>query len=151
MTSVRADQSCRAASADVPDMDATRKDIVRFPSGLPGFEACRGFLILASDDAAPLQRLHSVDGPPASFLAIDPALVMPTYRCELSEMDRQRLGATEASVLLWLALLMIEEDGTVTVNLRAPLVVNPERMLGCQVMPHDCLYPVRHVLMDAGQ
>jgi len=33
-----------------------------------------------------------------------------------------------------------------SVNLRAPVVINPARMVGCQVMPHDSLYPLRHPL-----
>jgi flagellar assembly factor FliW len=33
-----------------------------------------------------------------------------------------------------------------TVNLRAPIVINPSRMTGFQVMPHNSLYPLRHPL-----
>jgi flagellar assembly factor FliW len=33
-----------------------------------------------------------------------------------------------------------------SVNLRAPIVVNPARMLGFQVMPHNSLYPLRQPL-----
>jgi len=39
-----------------------------------------------------------------------------------------------------------EFDRTIAVNLRAPIVINPETMLGCQVMPQRSLYPVRHVI-----
>ena len=31
----------------------------------------------------------------------------------------------------------------------APVVINPERMIGFQVMPYECLYPLRHVLAPA--
>jgi hypothetical protein len=30
--------------------------------------------------------------------------------------------------------------------LRAPIVINPRLMIGFQVMPHDCLYTIRHPL-----
>ena len=121
---------------------------VRFPRGLPGFEACRGFVLMAADDAGPLQYLKSVEGPRADFLVIDPRRVLPTYRCELTETDRLQLGATDDTVLLWLALVMIEADGTITANLRAPIVINPARMVGQQVIPHDSIYPIRHVLAE---
>jgi len=124
-------------------------DIIRFPEGLPGFEACRGFMLLAASDGVPVQRLESVEGPEARFLTIDPRYVLPTYRFELSETDRARLGATEQTSLLWLAMVMLEADGTITVNLRAPVVINPDRMTGFQVMPYECLYPLRHVLAPA--
>jgi flagellar assembly factor FliW len=123
-----------------------RKDIISFPEGLPGFEGCRGFVLLSSPEMAPLQQLHSVVGPEATFVGIDPKLALPGYRCDLSTADLQRLGATDDSVLLWLALVAIDADGTVSVNLRAPIVINPANMIGHQVMPYDCLYPIRQVI-----
>jgi flagellar assembly factor FliW len=123
-----------------------RKDVISFPEGLPGFEACRGFVMMSSPEMAPLQQLQSVTGPEATFVGIDPKHVLPNYRYDLSPMDLQRLGATSDSVLLWLALVAIDPDGTVSVNLRAPIVINPDNMVGHQVMPYDCLYPIRQVI-----
>jgi flagellar assembly factor FliW len=124
------------------------KDLVGFPEGLPGFEQCRSFVVVASEALAPLQGLHAVDGPAASFLAIDPRLVLPGYRCQLSPHDRHRLGATDTSVLLWLAIVTVTEAGEAFANLRAPVVINPDRMTGFQVMPLNTLYPLRQPLTD---
>jgi flagellar assembly factor FliW len=44
---------------------------------------------------------------------------------------------------------MVEPDGTIAVNLRAPIVINPTRMVGQQVIPHNSVYPLRHVLLEA--
>ncbi len=123
-------------------------EIVLFPQGLPGFESCRSF-VLFSAEAGPLQWLSSVEGAAASFLTIDPKLVMPTFRYTLSRTDLARLGSTDGSGLLWLAIVLIEPDGTLTANLRAPIVINPTSMVGQQVLPHDCLYPLRHVIVPA--
>ncbi len=123
---------------------------IAFPDGIPGFEACRHFVLLASDDTAPLQRIESVDGPRASFVGVDPRRVVPGYRCVLGPADMRSLQATADTTLLWLALVAVEADGTITANLRAPIVVNPDRMLGRQVLPNDGLYPVRHVIDAAG-
>ena len=46
-------------------------------------------------------------------------------------------------------LVTVEQGGAVSVNLRAPIVINPGTMMGQQVLPHDCLYPLRHVIVDA--
>ena len=59
---------------------------------------------------------------------------------------RARLGAGDDSALLWLALVTMDAGQGPSVNLRAPIVVNPARMLGFQVMPHESLYPLRHPL-----
>jgi flagellar assembly factor FliW len=128
------------------EFEADRRNLIDFPSGLPGFEQCRHFVIMSSISMAPLQCLHAVDGTPASFLVIDPRAVLNDYRCVLSAPDRMRLGAEEDSTLLWLAMVTLGENGPAHVNLRAPIVINPARMVGFQVMPHDSLYPVRHPL-----
>ena len=141
-----------SATSVAPGLDAAPQvsnEIVRFPHGLPGFEKCRGFVLMTADALGPLQCLKAVEGPAASFLVIDPRRVLPDYRCELGEADRRRLAAGEEDPLLWLSLVTIELDGTITVNLRAPIVINPTSMLGQQVVPYHCVYPIRHVVAQA--
>src|SRR5262245_25252346 len=137
------------ANAPSTDTEITVSETVRFPDGIPGFESCRQWVVLAAEEQTPLRRLHAIDGVDASFLAIDPRLVMEGYRCELTPADRRRLGADEKTPLLWLALVMVEASGALSVNLRAPIVINPRTMLGQQVLPQNSLYPLRHVLLDA--
>jgi flagellar assembly factor FliW len=138
------------ASISQPGVDSPydEQEIVVFPCGLPGFEDCKRFAVFTAE-AAPFQWLTSVEGQPASFLTVDPRIVLPTFRYALSAADLSRLRATEATPLLWLAIVLVERDGTVTANLRAPIVINAAAMLGHQVMPHECLYPLRHVIYSA--
>jgi flagellar assembly factor FliW len=123
------------------------QEVVVFPYGLAGFESCRSFVVFAAE-AAPFQWLTSVEGPPASFLTIDPRRVLPTYRATLNRSDLERLGATgETTQLLWLAIVLVESDGSIAANLRAPIVINPDTMIGIQVVPQDSIYPLRHVIV----
>ncbi|RPJ75804.1 MAG: flagellar assembly protein FliW, partial [Acidobacteria bacterium] len=48
--------------------------------------------------------------------------------------------------LVWLALVSLDTAGAATVNLRAPVVINPRTMLGCQVVAAENPYPLRHAL-----
>ena len=122
------------------------QSVIDFAEGLPGFEQTRRFVLLSSPELAPLHLLHHVEGPAASFLAVDPRVVLPSYRAVLAAADRARLGAVDDESLLWLALVTMDAGSGPSVNLRAPIVVNPARMLGFQVMPHNSLYPLRHPL-----
>jgi flagellar assembly factor FliW len=79
-----------------------------------------------------------------AFLVTDPARVLPGFRMQLNPADRRRLDVRVDDTLVWLAIVTIGGDNGATVNLRAPLVINPRLMTGFQVMPHDCLYPLRH-------
>jgi flagellar assembly factor FliW len=138
----------QSASAPV-ETEITVSETITFPGGIPGFESCHQWVVLAAEAHTPVRRLHAVDGVDASFLAIDPRSVLDGYRCELSTADRARLGTDTTTALMWLALISVEADGTITANLRAPIVINPRTMIGQQVLPHDCLYPLRHVLLGA--
>jgi flagellar assembly factor FliW len=143
----RAQPAEQAATSDA--QTPVHRDVITFSKGIPGFEACRGFVLMAQETDTGLQYLRSLDGPAASFLVMDPRRILPGYRCELSDADRERLNATAHTTLLWLVLVTVEGDGAIVANLRAPIVINPATMLGAQVIPHHCLYPLRHVLVAA--
>jgi flagellar assembly factor FliW len=130
---------------DATDALDSQRAIVDFPHGLPGFTQCRSFVVFAAEKGD-FQWLTSVEGPAASFLAVDPRRVDPTLRYALAPADLVRLQATEDTPLLWLAIVLADPDGTVSVNLRAPIVINPAVMIGYQVMPQRSLYPIRHVI-----
>lgn len=127
-------------------LDFRPEDVIAFPVGMPGFESCRRFVVISHDDARPFQCLQGLDAPRPAFVTVDPTFVLKRYRLILSPADRLRLDARENETLLWLAIVMFGADGTATVNLRAPLVINPRLMVGFQVMPHQSLYPIRHPL-----
>jgi flagellar assembly factor FliW len=115
--------------------------IVEFPTGIPGFEACRRFVLIASADLSPLGCLKAVDSPEASFLVIDPTLLYFGYDVTLSEVERARIDAAIDDPLLWLAIVTVTGQGAIA-NLRAPVVINPRRMVGSQFIRDRDEYPV---------
>jgi flagellar assembly factor FliW len=125
---------------------ADLRNVIRFPTGLPGFEQCREFVLLASPDLTPLRCLHAISGPAASFLVLDPLVALPDYRCELPEHDRRLLGDTAGNPLVWLSLVAVAPDGSASANLRAPIVINPTLMVGCQVLADNSPYSLHHPL-----
>jgi flagellar assembly factor FliW len=134
------------ADTDAGGIAPRPEDVVTFPDGLPGFESCRRFVLLSPDNAQPLQCLQGLEASGPVFLTIDPTLALKRYRLLLSPADRRRLDARDDDALLWLAIVTFAADETATVNLRAPIVINPRPMIGFQVMPHQSLYPLRHPL-----
>lgn len=127
------------------EFDITPSEVVSFPSGLPGFETSREFIVVSTPAMGVFSLLQSTDGA-VSFLVVDPRRVLADFRCVLGQTDQARLQAGPGAVLLWLSIVTFEPSGHAFVNLRAPIVINPERMLGYQVMPHNSLYPIRHPL-----
>ncbi len=128
------------------DVDVDPMDVMTFPDGLPGYEGHRQFVLVDVEATAPLKVLHAVNASEPCFLVVEPKSVLPTYRCEIGSADRLRLEAADDSALLWLAVVVVGADGEVAVNLRAPIVINPARMIGRQVMPNACVYPLHYVI-----
>jgi flagellar assembly factor FliW len=123
--------------APLPHADSA---VIEFPAGIPGFETCRRFVLVDSDELAPLCCLNALDPPQASFLTIDPLLLDPSYDLTLRDFERARLDAA-GDPLLWLAIVTVTPEGA-TANLRAPIVINPRRLVGCQFIRDDSKYPV---------
>jgi flagellar assembly factor FliW len=123
--------------------------VVTFSQGLPGFEDCRNFVLVASPSLDPFRLLQGAGAKAPSFVSIDPALVDPAYRTSLTPADLMRLEARPSDTLLWLALVAAKPDGRATVNLRAPIVINPASMRGIQVLAHDSPYELDHPLTAA--
>ena len=125
-------------------------DIVTFAHGLPGFERCRRFVLVSAPSLDPFTCLHGIDAPEPSFLTLDPRRVVPGYDIPLGDGDRHRLGASGSgrAPLLWLAVVHID-DTSVRANLKAPIVINAERMVGLQVMTADTAYAADHLLDGA--
>lgn len=121
----------------------TDQDVVSFASGLPGFEQCRRFVLLSAPDIAPLTCLQALDDTKPSFLAVDPRLVEADYRAILSDDDRRRLDLDTGDTPLWLAFVRLDGDHA-SINLHAPIVVNPRRMIGLQIIPVDSGYSTTH-------
>jgi flagellar assembly factor FliW len=120
-------------------------EAITFADGLPGFEACRHFVVMSSAELAPFMCIQGLGEQAPSFLAIDPRLVVDGYPCELGELDRTRLDTTQGRPLLWLAIVSPDAAGA-KVNLRAPIVISPETMRGVQVLDGDPAYALDYRL-----
>jgi len=125
--------------------DSPDQNVILLVDALPGFEACRRFVLLASSEIAPFVRLQGLDDPRPAFLALDPRTVLDGYRAVLTDVERQRLDAEADDSLLWLSLVKIDGERA-WANLRAPVVVNPRRMIGLQRLEADDVYALDHPL-----
>jgi len=124
---------------------AAPADVVHFAHGLPGFEACRRFVLISAPELAPFACLQGIDAPEPSFLTIDPRQVAAGYDLSPGPAECRRLEATPSDPLLWLAVVHVD-DVTITANLRAPIVINPRTMQGLQLIGIDSAWTADHRL-----
>lgn len=118
---------------------------LHFEEGIIGVPEARHFQLLARPDS-PIRVLCSTDLPGFNLPVVDPTLVDPDYRPELSRRLAEALGFDEQSELLILAVTTIEPEGPMA-NLRAPIVINVARRCGAQVILDDRRLPLRAKLV----
>ena len=107
---------------------------IRFPEGLPAFENVREFVIIANEEEAPFLWLQAVSIPNLAFVTIDPFLVYPEYRPDISDEDVKALQIDSEEDVLILGIVNITNDPQegITSNLVAPVVINWKKKIGKQ-------------------
>jgi len=111
-------------------------DILLFPNGLIGFDDCRHWVLLADADNAAIGWLQSITRGDVAMAVLSPRRFLPDYRLRLK---RGQLLPLELSQFdqAYVLLLVNKTDWQLTVNLKAPLIINLDRRLGRQVISSD--------------
>lgn len=126
------------------EVSVEEKDVYQFPKGLPGFEEETEFALIAWEET-PFSYLQSVRDKDLSFLLVSPFTFVPDYSFELNEVDKEELEIVE-QVSVYSMVTIHSQTNKSTMNLLAPVVLNPEQHLGKQVVLHQSLYETRHLI-----
>lgn len=118
------------------DLKIDPEDIILFSGGLFGFEKCRQWLLLADAENAAVGWLQCATRPEIAVAVVSPRRFVPDYRVKISREDLTslRLGSEDEVYVL---SVVGRNHQALTLNLKAPLIVNLRRLLGCQVIVKD--------------
>lgn len=123
------------------DTEIKEEDIYTFSKGLPGFDYEHQFALIPWE-GTPFIYLQSLRESNLSFLLVNPFLFSPQYSFELPEADREELEIEE-QVLVYAMVTIHSQASKSTMNLLAPVVLNPEKRTGKQVVLHQSGYETR--------
>jgi flagellar assembly factor FliW len=91
-----------------------------------------------------------LDDPPIALLVINPFLVDPGYRFQLTPQDMDDIRSSNpAAVAVYAVATLPTNPEEATLNLMAPIVVNEAERCGKQVILHESGYSVKHPLFNA--
>jgi len=120
-----------------------------FPAGLPGFEDYTAFALIEDEYYAPFGWLQALDDPYISFLVVPPHAVAPDYTLELDEDECESLRLDEGVAPRLYCIVTVPQDvHDLTANLKAPVVINPARRRGKQVIRTDERYSMRQPVLQ---
>ena len=122
-------------------------DVIHFPEGLLGFEDSRDWVFLADSQNDNLAWMQSVSRSDIAVAVVSPRRFLPTYQIRVArrELEPLELDHPRAAHVL---VILSRIEKSITLNLKAPLVINLDRRLGRQVITNGDL-PIQYELGDA--
>lgn len=128
------------------DLHIDDADVFIFREGLPAFEMHKEWILIGNDES-PIKWLQSLHDGAIALPVIPPDVIMNGYNAKIS---KQELESIEMETLDDLALFLIvsipPSPRDMTVNLRAPVVINKKKRMGRQIIVENEEYAVRQRL-----
>lgn len=121
-------------------------DVVTFSDGIIGFTTLRRFVLMSHNPESPFRWLQSVDEPSLAFLVVEPGRYVEDYVFEIEDHTAAELQMDETTTPTVYTTVSIPpgKPKEMTINLMAPLVVNPHAKLGRQVVLESEAYTMKH-------
>jgi len=132
------------------EIEIDEKNVLKFDNGLPGFEPCKKYILLGNEEeASPFRWLQCVDQPEVAFAIADPFPIVRDYDFELDDESAKKLGIEKSEDVAVYVIVVVPEDyKKMSMNLKAPLIVNSRNKKGTQIILDTDKYTVRHYILD---
>jgi flagellar assembly factor FliW len=123
----------RIATSRFGRIDVAQGDVLHFPGGLPGFEDCRTWALLADASNDALGWLQSTTRGEIAVAVVSPRRFVPDYQVRIPRSELTPLAI--ADIRQAQVVVVVGTNGTsLTLNLKAPIVINLETRTGRQVV-----------------
>ena len=114
-------------------IDVETADLIRFPSGLPGLEDCREWALLADSTNNALGWLQSTSRGDVALAVVSPRRFVPDYQVRIPRSELAPLAIADIRQAQ-VVVVVVTSDTSLTLNLKAPIVINLEARSGRQVV-----------------
>jgi len=134
------------------EVEIDDEKIITFEKGIVGFPDLTQFALMhdaerGSDSS--VRWLQSLQEPAFAMPVMDPLLVVPDYNPIVEDELLKPLGDLSPDQMLVLVTLTVPaEIEKMSVNLRAPIVVQTESRKACQVIVDEDKYLVKYPIFD---
>jgi flagellar assembly factor FliW len=134
----------------MPTVNAIKRNI-NFRFGLPGFENLTKFQIVNLADYYPFSSLQSLEEPDVKMLILNIKSLDIAQQINIPRAELQKIELADAQKPDIFTILRINhQHRKLTANVTAPLIVNPKKEIGMQViLDNETLsmeYPVEKLL-----
>ncbi len=108
--------------------------IIRFPSGLAGFEDLHEFKLFHEEGTASVFYLQSIKDPEVQFPVVNPDAYQVNYECVLSDEESAALELDDPADVAVLVTLAQggDKDAGIHANFMGPILLNTRKRVGIQ-------------------
>lgn len=117
-------------------------NILLFPTGIPGLDECRHWILLADSENNALGWLQSISRPEFALAVVSPKRFVANYQVRITRAEMAALQLDDSQDAHVLAVVSRSEKALV-LNLKAPVILNLTKRLGRQVVVNDD-QPLQH-------
>ena len=134
------------------DVEIDDSKVITMYNGLFGFENYKKYVLLydsSSDEIPNIQWLQSLDEELLALPVMIPTTVVPDYNPVVEDETLASLGEWKEEDVSMLVTVTVPEDiQKMSINLKAPIVINTTTMKGCQVVAENPEYEVKHMIYE---
>jgi len=125
------------------------KEVYNFSKGIYGFPQEKKFIFLKLKEDEPFLWLQSIQRPDLAFLLVDPFIFFRGYKPEIAQKELQEIKAANLkSVEIYVIVTLPADIKQAQLNLLAPLLINPGKKLGRQVVLKSSDYKTQHSIFS---
>lgn len=129
--------------------------IIVFEKGIIGFPELTHFALIYNEEkgsGSSIKWLQSMDNPDFAMPVMDPLIVNNHYNPEVEDELIKPLGELNPEVLLVLVTVTVPKQiKEITVNLKAPIVINAASRKAAQVIVEGDGFPVKYPIYEVLQ
>ena len=133
------------------EVEIKEEDIIFFEYGIPGFESMTKFVILGKTDAPddPFLWLQSTENPNLAFVIMNPRDLVFDYEAEIDMFTANLLKIKDENDALIYCIVTVPQDiSKISINLKAPVIINAKENRGCQVVLENEKYKFKHLITE---
>ncbi len=133
------------------EVDLPEEKIITFERGLIGLTDYRRFTILydCEKEESNICWLQSVEEPTLALPVIKPWIVKEDYNPVVEDELLNHLGElTEENLVILLTMTVPQEIKQMSVNLKAPIIINADTRKGAQIICENQDYEVKYKVYD---
>lgn len=143
----------RAMTKNFGEIDIADDKIIVFDKGIIGFPELREFALIYNEErgsnGGSIRWLQSMSRPDFAMPVMDPLVVDPNYNPQVDDELLKPLGALDQDAMLVLVTVTVPKDiKNITVNMKAPIVINANTRYAAQLIIDGDEYKVKFPIYD---